>query len=80
MNTCEYCKFRVNGRCEHEDKLHESYYDHDPDGDNLTYDYMEGGGFSVGKNFGCIHWTEQTAKSKQPLRNCYEKKIIYNYR
>ena len=57
IGVCKECKFRnENGRCTSE-KLDEDYmYDDDKKVDMLIYDYIEGGEFWVGENFGCIHW------------------------
>ena len=51
---CKDCKFRKNGKCESE-KIEEDYGQEERE-DMLIYDYMEGGGFSVGDFFGCVHF------------------------
>ena len=51
---CKDCKFNKSGRCENE-KIDEDY-GQDDRSDMLIYDYSEGGGFSVGDMFGCIHF------------------------
>ena len=51
---CKDCEFNKLNRCENE-KIDEDYGQEDRE-DMLIYDYTEGGGFSVGDMFGCIHF------------------------
>ena len=57
MKTCDTCKFRENGYCMNEEKIHEGRNFTDED-DHLEYSYDEGGAFKVGPKFGCVHHTE----------------------
>ena len=57
MNYCETCKYRdERGRCTNK-KLDDDFFYSDEEAiDMLLYGYMEGGGFWVGKKFGCVHY------------------------
>jgi len=64
IGRCKECRWRdEDGECINY-KLHE---DDDCDRvtprvavqDHLIYTYYEGGGFWVGPEFGCVHWTEK---------------------
>ena len=65
MNTCETCKYfslKVNDygvtwtECTSPKLLENGHSNKDVEDDTLEYSYDEGGYFSPGKNFGCIHW------------------------
>jgi len=65
IGNCKDCKYRNTAReCENP-KLHESSCCEDKvcigreaKKDHLVYSYSEGGGFSVGDLFGCVHFEE----------------------
>lgn len=59
IGYCKDCKWRdKNGECTNTDKLHEDDRGaRSDDKDHLIYSYYESGGFWVGPEFGCIHWT-----------------------
>jgi hypothetical protein len=60
IGVCKDCRFRDENRyCENDDKIDENHYQGRGDNDDrMIYSYQEGGGFKVGDNFGCIHWTK----------------------
>jgi hypothetical protein len=58
---CKNCNNNIDGRCV-SDKIAEDL-GQDDQTDMLLYDYNESGGFSVGDNFGCVHFK---LKLKQP--------------
>lgn len=60
MNTCKTCSFRQkDGYCSNE-KLMENWGQSDEQKiDMLLYTHSEGGGFWVGPNFGCIHYSDK---------------------
>ena len=65
MNYCETCKFRVNEKCT-SNKLDEvGPLDAGQAQDMLIYDYQEGGGFSVGPRFGCVHHEKKMSEISQ---------------
>lgn len=56
---CKTCKWLKHGCCTNDAKIHEDDYEkRDTVDDHLTYSYYESGSFSVGDDFGCIHWSE----------------------
>ena len=61
MNRCGTCNHRdSDGHCTNE-HIHEDDYDkRSVDKDKcLIYSYYEGGSFWVGKNFGCVHHSNE---------------------
>jgi len=57
MNTCEYCDWRnKKGFCENPNFSDDFTEKKD---NMLIYTIYEGGAFWVGKDFGCIHFTDK---------------------
>ena len=58
---CKNCKHNLKGRCqskyirEQGGGIHAEPTKEEED-QSLIYDYDEGGGFTVGDYFGCVHW------------------------
>jgi len=63
--NCKDCKYRDNdGYCQ-SDKIDEDYgLSVEEKADMLLYDYMEGGAFWVGEDFGCVHFESNSLRSK----------------
>ena len=68
IGRCKDCSWRGQngyysrpGYCCNTEKIREDFHEKkDEEGDDrLLYDYDEGGGFWVGPNFGCVHWTKK---------------------
>lgn len=68
MNTCEFCNYFELGineynvtwtNCQCPKILENAYGNKNIADDTLEYSYNEGGSFSPGKNFGCIHWLKK---------------------
>ena len=76
-HICRNCKWRVNGNCENEGKIHEDNYNKisNLNDDHLIYSYYESGSFQVGENFGCIHWTKKAQTIDNRIK---EKEKIVN--
>lgn len=54
--TCKTCKFRaIDETCQNEHISENYYYTKLEESTMLIYSYSEGGSFTVGDNFGCIH-------------------------
>lgn len=65
IGRCAECKWwkdhqktGVKGECMNESKIHEPDYHPTNETDHFIYSYNEGGGFTAGKDFGCVHWTD----------------------
>ncbi len=63
--TCQNCKHwkricpeHSYGECENNAKIHENFHQTTDEADHLIYSYYEGGNFSTGKDFGCVHFAE----------------------
>lgn len=52
---CKNCKWRDEKEYCTNNKLRE-WDGNEEEEDELVYSFNEGGGFLVGKNFGCVHW------------------------
>ena len=65
MNTCGTCVFRsVDGWCDSTKLSDRRRLPANTKHDMLFYSYEEGGGFWVGKDFGCVHWSAMTEEKK----------------
>lgn len=70
IGRCKDCRWRKeDGYCWNVEKICEDCYldysdkSKNEEEDRLIYDYDEGGGFWVGPNFGCVHWTKKQTPS-----------------
>jgi len=59
IGRCKHCRWRdADGYCTNDDKLHEKdYRERTDERDHLVYCYWESGGFWVGPDYGCVHWS-----------------------
>lgn len=60
--TCKHWKQSLRtpayGECTNEWKIHEDYGSEAMDTDHMIYSYLEGGRFTTGKDFGCVHFSQ----------------------
>ena len=69
IGRCKDCRWRnADGNCINNDKLHEDDDISRPDRhDHLVYCYYESGGFWVGPDFGCVHWSNTGLTGASPV-------------
>ena len=61
---CGTCKYRNELKVCTNDNLTEGYGGSDNETDDmLVYSFQEGGWFSVGENFGCVHHEEKQSNN-----------------